>query len=218
MIIYAILVVLAAYLIGSISFAVIFTKTFSKKDIRDFGSKNAGATNAVRIGGKKAGALTFLCDLLKGTLSAFLGDLVFSYVFAQTNNAIFHPAYGALLCGVACMLGHVFPVFFGFRGGKGVATGVGIIFAICPIASVCGLLAFVLLILFTKIVSISSLLGTLVTVTVAIVLHDPSALFWPQCVLTALMGIIIFLKHLPNIDRLLKGEEKKLSLGGKKNG
>ncbi|MBR7071697.1 MAG: glycerol-3-phosphate 1-O-acyltransferase PlsY [Clostridia bacterium] len=218
MIILAIFTVCAAYLIGSISFAVIFTKYFSKKDIRDFGSKNAGATNATRVGGKKVGALTFLCDCLKGTVAALIGRFVFAYIFAKTGLAWAMPIYGAYACGVACMLGHVFPCFFEFRGGKGVATGAGVFFAICPLAGGIGLATFILMIMLTRIVSVSSLCGTFATVLTAIICYDTDALFLPQMIYAVLMAAIIFVKHTENIKRLFSGEEKKISFGGKKNG
>lgn len=218
MIMTAIITVIAAYLLGSISFAVIFTKAFSNKDIREFGSKNAGATNATRVGGAKAGALTFLCDLLKGVLAVFLGHLIFGYIFEKTGAVWALPTYGEYLCGTACFFGHIFPVFFGFRGGKGVATGAGIFLAICPIAGACGLAAFGILFLLTRYVSVGSLAGTLVTVVTALILHDSSAAFLPQLILGTLMGGTIFWKHSENIKRLLAGEEKKMRFGGKKNG
>ena len=125
--IYAIFTVILAYLLGSISFAIVFSKAFMKKDVRELGSGNAGTTNIMRTGGVKLGALTFLCDVLKGFITCFVGKLVFKFAFQNGDE---WAVYGAFLCGLACMLGHVFPIFFQFKGGKGIATSVGI-FAVC---------------------------------------------------------------------------------------
>ncbi len=209
MFLYAVLVVVFSYLIGSVNFAVIFTKLFVKSDIRDFGSGNAGTTNVMRVGGFLPGALTFLCDVLKGFIASFAGKLVFEhFIDADWGNAV----YGAFICGLACMLGHVFPIFFQFKGGKGVATSVGIFAVCCPIAIVSGLAAFALFTLITGIVSLSSLIATVVVVVLTAIFHDQSALLWPQAVLAAAMGLIVILKHFENIKRLISGTEKKLKI------
>lgn len=114
----AIAVVIAAYFIGSVNFAVIFAKAFLKKDVRNLGSGNAGATNVMRTAGFLPGILTFVCDALKGFLASYLGRLVFGLVISSGIDWL-DPIYGAYLCGVACMLGHVFPIFFQFKGGQG---------------------------------------------------------------------------------------------------
>ena len=109
----AVAVVIAAYFIGSVNFAVIFAKAFLKKDVRKLGSGNAGATNVMRTAGFLPGILTFICDALKGFVASYLGKLVFGLVMSSGTNWL-HPIYGAYLCGVACMLGHVFPIYFQF--------------------------------------------------------------------------------------------------------
>lgn len=204
----------AAYLIGSINFAVIFANAFLKKDVRELGSGNAGTTNVMRTAGFLPGALTFICDALKGFVACFIGKAVFNCFLPDTIPWI----YVAYLCGVACMLGHVFPIFFQLKGGKGVATSVGIFFVCCPIAIIIGLTVFALMVLITKIVSLSSLTATVTVITLSIVFYDyPSNIFIPA-LLSISMGTIVFLKHKDNIKRLIKGEEKKLKFGGKKNG
>lgn len=137
----AIAVVIAAYFIGSVNFAVIFAKAFLKKDVRNLGSGNAGATNVMRTAGFLPGILTFVCDALKGFLASYLGRLVFGLVISSGIDWL-DPIYGAYLCGVACMLGHVFPIFFQFKGGKGAAISVGIYAVCCPLAIILGLCAF----------------------------------------------------------------------------
>ena len=211
-IIIAILVANFAYLVGSINFAVIFTKLFIKQDVRDMGSGNAGTTNVLRVGGFLPGALTFICDALKGFVAAGAGKLVFVFLAQNMNADWANAVYGAFLCGFLCMIGHVFPVFFQFKGGKGVATSVGIFAVCCPIAIVLGLVAFAASTIITRIVSLSSLVATLVVVSLTIVFYDNTALLWPQALLTCLMGAVVILKHSTNIKRLLSGTEKKIKI------
>lgn len=211
-IIIAILVAIFAYLVGSINFAVIFTKLFIKQDVRDMGSGNAGTTNVLRVGGFLPGALTFICDALKGFVAAGAGKLVFVFLAQNMNADWANAVYGAFLCGFLCMIGHVFPIFFQFKGGKGVATSVGIFAVCCPIAIVLGLVAFATSTIITRIVSLSSLVATLVVVSLTIVFYDNTALLWPQALLTCLMGAVVILKHSTNIKRLLSGTEKKIKI------
>ena len=133
--------VVIAYFFGSINFAVIFANAFLKKDVRELGSGNAGTTNVMRTAGFLPGALTFVCDALKGFAACFTGKMLFIHAYPDTIPWI----YVAYMCGVACMLGHIFPIFFGFKGGKGVATSVGIFAVCCPIAIVIGLTGIILL-------------------------------------------------------------------------
>ena len=209
---WAFLTVMLAYMIGSINFAIIFTNAFVHRDVRDFGSGNAGMTNVVRVVGKKAGILTFICDALKGFVACFIGRLVFSYLLSATGDQIFNPVYGAYICGVAVMLGHVFPLFFGFKGGKGVAVSVGIFLVCNPIAIISGLATFGILLLTTRIISISSLSATVIVVSFSMIFYFHTAEFWPQAIGAFIMGAIVFLKHAENIGRLIRGEEKKLAV------
>lgn len=206
--IWSVLSVLVAYLLGSISFAVIFTKIFVKTDVRESGSGNAGTTNVMRVGGFLPGMLTFLCDALKGFVACFVGKTVFFHALASEEWAV----YGAFICGVACMLGHVFPIFFQFKGGKGIATSVGIFAVCCPIAIIIGLTVFAICVLSTKIVSLSSMIATVTVVSLTIVFNNQSAEFLPQALLALTMGIIVVLKHKENIKKLINGTEKKLTV------
>ena len=170
MIISAILTVIAAYLIGSINFAVIFSSAFLKKDVRELGSGNAGATNVLRNAGVLPGVLTFVCDALKGFVASYMGYLMFGYLSHHTTWAM--AIYGAYACGTACMLGHVFPIYYQFKGGKGVATSVGIFSVCCWPATVIGLVVFALVTLVSKYVSLASLVATVTVVTLSIWLYD----------------------------------------------
>lgn len=220
----AVAAVIAAYLIGSINFAVIFTKHFTKNDIRDFGSGNAGTTNVMRVGGLKPGILTFVCDALKGFAASLLGKYLFSIIISSNPSLSWaYPVYGAYLCGLVCMLGHVFPIFYQFRGGKGVAVSVGIYAVCCPEAIVLGLVVFALVTLLTKTVSIGSLIATVTVISLSVVFYNSpigifkteldsaASLLW-QSVLSIGMGVTIILKHIPNIKRLFSGEEKKIKI------
>lgn len=204
--------VVIAYFLGSINFAVIFANAFLKKDVRELGSGNAGTTNVMRTAGFLPGALTFVCDALKGFAACFIGKMLFIHAYPDTIPWI----YVAYMCGVACMLGHVFPIFFGFKGGKGVATSVGIFAVCCPIAIVIGLTVFALMVLLTKIVSLSSLIATVTVISLSIVFYNFDANIALPAVLSISMGAIVFLKHKDNIKRLVKGEEKKITVRRKK--
>lgn len=210
--IWSVLSVLVAYLLGSISFAVIFTKIFVKTDVRESGSGNAGTTNVMRVGGFLPGMLTFLCDALKGFVACFVGKTVFFHALASEEWAV----YGAFICGVACMLGHVFPLFFQFKGGKGIATSVGIFAVCCPIAIIIGLTVFAICVLSTKIVSLSSMIATVTVVSLTIVFNNQNAEILPQALLALTMGVIVVIKHKENIKKLINGTEKKLTIRRKK--
>lgn len=210
--IWSVLSVLVAYLLGSISFAVIFTKIFVKTDVRESGSGNAGTTNVMRVGGFLPGMLTFLCDALKGFVACFVGKTVFFHALASEEWAV----YGAFICGVACMLGHVFPLFFQFKGGKGIATSVGIFAVCCPIAIIIGLTVFAICVLSTKIVSLSSMIATVTVVSITMVFNNQNAEFLPQALLALTMGVIVVIKHKENIKKLINGTEKKLTIRRKK--
>lgn len=218
MVLSAIAVVILAYLIGSINFAVIFSAIFIKKDVRKLGSGNAGATNMLREAGVLPGVLTFLCDALKGIAAAYLGYAVFKYVGVTDEFAWSVPIYGAYACGIACMLGHVFPIFFNFKGGKGVATGAGIFAVCCPKSLIIGLCVFVAVLLLTRYVSLSSLLATATVVILSFFLNDGQGDIVPKIIMGSVMLAIIFIKHSENLKRLVSGEEKKLRFGRKKNG
>ncbi len=207
---FAALTVVAAYLIGSINFAVIFTKKYNNVDVRDFGSGNAGTTNVLRVAGKRAGAATFALDILKGAVAALLGVIIFRFL-------PFNFEYGMFLCGLACMLGHCFPVFFGFRGGKAVATSVGIFAVCCPVAIIIGLIGFAVCLLISKTVSMSSLIATLIVVGITCSLAYGGSFAQSVnplviTVITVICGLVVILRHIENIKRILNGTEKKFSI------
>jgi glycerol-3-phosphate acyltransferase PlsY len=187
--------VIVAYLLGSISFAVFLVRATTGRDIRAEGSGNAGATNVLRSHGKKLALLVALLDVAKGVAAVLLMRLVTS-----------DPRWAAA-AGFAAILGHVFPVFYGFRGGKGVATAVGAFLALSPLALLVSLAVFLAIVAATRYVSLGSV--------VALALLPPIAsLFFHEsrAVVTAagLTALLILGKHLPNLKRLARGEEGKL--------
>ena len=185
---------LAAYLIGSLSFATILVRLFRGVDVRDHGSGNAGATNVLRTAGRGLAIATMALDLAKGAAGVLLMHLV-SYDPRWTG-----------LAGVAAILGHVFPVFFGFRGGKGVATAIGAFLVISPLAVLAAVLLFILVVAATRYVSLGSVTAACVLPLSLRLLRAPEA----HVVAGALTTALILFSHRANIRRLLDGTERKL--------
>lgn len=189
-----IIVFVISYLIGSISGAYIIGKIFLNKDIRKYGSGNAGTTNAMRVLGKKAGILTFLIDFLKGVFGAFLINILFSRNYVPLS--IF-----------AAVLGHDFPFYMNFKGGKGVATTLGALaFLDLKLTFIC-YLVWLVSTLITKIVSVGSIGFYIFVIAIFTIYSDLSISNKFIIVLVALLGIW---RHKDNIKRLLKGTENKI--------
>lgn len=196
------ILIILAYLIGSIPTAVWVSRRFFKIDIRDYGSGNAGATNTYRVLGSKWGTLVMLLDMLKGFVAVKLAYLLPFYVgdeFARTNFQI-----GLGLCAV---LGHIFPIWAQFRGGKGVATLFGLVLAISPISAVSCIAIFMLVLYLTRFVSLSSILASVAfPVFILIIFNVDNHAYRVFAVAVALL---VMLTHQKNISRLLKGSESK---------
>lgn len=198
------LLIVFAYLVGSIPSAVWLGKRFYKIDVREFGSGNAGATNTFRVLGKKAGIVVLVCDILKGSLSILLAFLS-SY---NVNSNQFVNLQLAL--GIAAVVGHVFPVFAGFRGGKGVATILGIVICLTPITSALGLIVFLTVLILTRYVSLSSIMaGISYPILLKFILkNDNQTLF----IFSIFVAILLVITHKKNISRLLKKQESRVNL------
>ncbi len=212
-ILYVVIACVVSYLLGSISFAVIFSKLFGKTDVRQHGSGNAGMTNVMRAVGLGPGILTFLCDALKGALAcAAAKHFFFDAVFELGLHPWLNPVAGAYLCGLLCILGHAFPIFFSFKGGKGIATSVGIFAVCCYPAIIAGLIVFIIFMLIFRIVSLSSLASTFAVVGVVYLTNADvnGAASGPMFFITVLIGLFVIIKHKENIIRLIHGEEKRL--------
>lgn len=199
----------AAYFLGSLNFGIIISKVMFKDDIRKRGSGNAGMTNMLRTYGKSAAVCTLLGDVLKAALSVYIG-------FALCGRM------SAGVAGVFCMIGHIFPVYYGFRGGKGVLTAIVMILFLYPIAGVILLAMFAIIVLFTKYVSLGSVMCAILYPLIVHRINTIQNIKMDIVELTSafiVMFIIIFM-HRSNIKRLLEGKEKKISIGkkGKKKG
>jgi len=187
--------VFAAYLIGAIPFGLLLTRG-SGVDIRSEGSRNIGATNVARLLGKKKGSLTLVCDMLKGYLPMLLTALL---VQADPRRDLI-----VALCGGAAVVGHMFPVYLRFKGGKGVATALGGFFALAPLAVLGCLLVFLASVFLSGFVSLGSLLGSASMLVWLFFLQAPAWKLW----LAAFIVLMIWIKHAQNIRRLLRGTEK----------
>ena len=199
-----ILVALVAYLIGSISFSVIFTKKLAGFDVREKGSKNAGSTNVLRTAGKKIAILTLICDILKGVVVILLAKLI-GYI-----DRCEHVEYLIQIAGLAVVIGHTFPVFFGFKGGKGVATSLGIILLTnWQIGLICLVFALVLIIL-KRMVSLGSVAAAILFPVLTLFIHENYLVAGDYRIFGIILGIFVCFNHRTNIKRLLKGQENKL--------
>jgi glycerol-3-phosphate acyltransferase PlsY len=184
-----------AYLLGSVSFAVLLVRLRTGRDIRTEGSGNAGATNVLRAHGKTLGILVALLDVAKGALAVWLMKLVTA-----------DPRYAAA-AGFAAILGHVFPIFYGFRGGKGVATAVGAFLVLAPWATLVCIGVFVAVIAVTKYVSLGSVIAMVLLPPVAgLLFHGPRSVVTAA----AATAVLIVLKHRENLRRLAAGKERRL--------
>ena len=193
--------VAAAYLIGSLSFAVIVSKFYGLDDPRSYGSGNPGATNVLRSGRKKAAALTLLGDALKGLVAVLLARWLQSY-FGLADEVVAAVA-------VAVLAGHMWPLFFGFKGGKGVATALGVLLALSwPVALICAVV-WLMMAFGLKISSLAALTATVISPLAAMFLvQQPS---WQAAI--AVIAALVLLRHRSNIQNLLSGKESKIGSG-----
>lgn len=190
-----ILLSLLAYVIGSIPSGLWIGKIFYKKDIREFGSGNLGATNSFRVLGIKAGSIVTVMDILKGTVATLLP------FFFQLN--VDHHFW--LLTGAFAIIGHSFPLFAGSRGGKAVATSAGVILAYAPLLFVAALVVFLVTLKLSKYVSLSSMIGALAALIISLFMGD-----WILIVLVACIALFVIWRHRANITRIRNGEEPKI--------
>jgi glycerol-3-phosphate acyltransferase PlsY len=192
------LIALAAYLLGSISFAIVTSRMLRLPDPRSYGSKNPGATNVLRSGSRIAAALTLAGDAGKGWLAVWLAAL-------YTGEA---PGAGldAPLAGLCTFLGHLFPVFHRFRGGKGVATAAGVLLGLDPWLALATLASFAAIVAIFRMVSLASILAALFSAFYAFWLFGLRAV----TATVAIMALLLVLRHRENIGRIVRGEESKL--------
>ena len=205
MVVLYIVVGLIAYLLGSISFSVIFSKKFAGFDVRDKGSKNAGTTNVLRTVGKKAAAITLICDILKGVV-AILVALIANKLVEGSNGELL-----VQIAGIFVILGHTFPIFFGFRGGKGIATALGVLLITnYQIGLICLVFALVIM-LITRIVSIGSILAAILFPILTIFINENYIVGNNYIIFGILIALLVIFNHRANLKRILSGTENRLS-------
>jgi len=210
-----IIALIIAYLLGSVASAVWIGKIFYNLDIREYGSGNSGATNAFRVLGKKAGAAVLLMDSSKGWLSVNIAQLLYSFQLSPYLPGSPHYVDLQLALGVAALIGHIFPIYVGFRGGKGIATLLGMILAIHPIGAIASLGVFVLTLLISRYVSLSSIIASCSFPLVIILVYQETI---PSLVMFSLsIAILVLITHQKNIERLIRKEESRANLFGKKS-
>ncbi len=199
------LIIVLAYLIGSIPTALWVSKYFFEIDIRDFGSGNSGATNTYRVLGPKWGTIVMAIDMLKGVAAV---KLVFLLPFYLDHETMFINLQLGL--GLAAVLGHIFPIWAEFRGGKGVATLFGMILGIQPNVALCCVAVFLLVLYLTRYVSLSSILAIIAfPVFILIIFNEPEDLYR---LFALVVGLLVILTHQKNIGRILKGDESKVPI------
>jgi len=196
----SVIAVVTGYLLGSLSFSYLFGRWFKGIDIREHGSGNAGATNTLRVLGKKAAAAVLLLDAGKGVLAVWIGH------WAASGNGWIAP-----LCGLAAVIGHNWPVYFGFRGGKGIATTIGVVATLSFWPTLIAGIAAILVIAVTRYVSVGSLLFAALLPFLLYFMDRPKEVFAASIVI----AVFAFIRHRSNLVKLATGRENKL--GGRKS-
>jgi glycerol-3-phosphate acyltransferase PlsY len=218
------LVIPIAYLLGSIPFGYLIVRLLSHADIRETGSGGTGATNVSRRAGKGAGVLTLVLDALKGAAAVIIAKIILGLPtliaqgwvlsfrqhannFASIENAYWWVAAAA----IAVIVGHIFPVWLGFCGGKGVATGVGVFLVLAPLAAAFAGVVFLVIVLLTRYVSLGSIVAAAVIPLLVLIQNyiTPSIDFWPLMTAAVAGAALIIFAHRSNIERLIKRSETK---------
>lgn len=206
---------IAAYLFGSLNSALLVCRIFKHDDIRKYGSKSAGLTNVLRVYGKGLALVTLLCDLFKGIVAVVLARLivtnVFDVLFFGDNLFIGYVA------GICVVLGHVFPLYYGFKGGKGVLTACTTMLAVDPLTTLLCLAVFIIIVSITKYVSLGSMVATIAYPIFTAIMQSLRGYdgVWLNVIFAAMFPVLIVYKHKANIIRLKNHEENKLSFKSK---
>jgi glycerol-3-phosphate acyltransferase PlsY len=203
-------IIFLGYIIGSIPTAVWVGKSFHNIDIREHGSKNAGATNTFRVLGKRYGWFVLFFDVAKGVLAACLPHFFMHMLVGYKDEFLILQLCGAF----SAVVGHVFPIFANFRGGKGVATSLGIVIGINPYAAIVCLAIFLIVFLSSRYVSLGAIISALCFPLISYFMINEDARI--MIVFTVVLGVMVIFAHRKNIDRLWKGEENKMNLFAKK--
>jgi glycerol-3-phosphate acyltransferase PlsY len=199
------LLIILAYFIGSIPTALIISKKFFGIDIRDYGSGNMGATNAFRVMGAKYGTIIMVLDILKGMLAVGLFYFIPYYLTNEVERTNFMMGLG-----IAAVIGHIFPVFANFKGGKGVATLLGMVIAVQPIVALCCIGVFLFSLFLTRYVSLSSILAAIMLPVCVLWIWNEDELTYR--IFALLVAALVIITHQKNISRLLKGAETRVPI------
>ena len=202
-------IVIIGYLLGSINSSLIVGK-FYGVDVRQHGSGNAGATNTLRTLGKKAAIFTTIGDFLKGIIACLAGSLLANLVgISGFTNSV-----GLMLCGACCVIGHNWPVFFGFKGGKGVLTSFAVLIMMAPFPALIAFTFFIIVVLITRYISLGSMLSAAFLVIIGFFFGDKLGVENPvvYASFTAVLAAILIFRHRGNIKRIINGTESKFSL------
>lgn len=197
--------IIFAYLIGSIPTALIVSKKFFGIDIRDYGSGNMGATNTFRVLGKRYGTMVMVFDILKGMAAVGLYSLIPFYMTHELERTNL-----MLGLGIAAVTGHIFPIFAGFKGGKGVATLLGMVLAIQPVIAVSCIGIFLLVLFLTRYVSLSSILAAIALPICVLWIWNEDEILYR--VFAIIVAILVIVTHQKNIGRLLRGVESRIPI------
>lgn len=200
-----IVVAILSYLIGSINFSIIISKKVAGFDVRKKGSGNAGTTNMLRTVGKKAALITLVCDILKGVISILLALLI-GKIAKEANNSIL-----VQIAGILVIIGHTFPIFFKFKGGKGVATAVGVLLTTnWQIGLICLIFGLVLIAL-TRMVSLGSITAAILFPILVLFIKTNYIVEGNYFIYSLIIAVMVVFNHRENVKRLLSGTENKLS-------
>ena len=200
-----IIVAVIAYLLGSISFSVIISKKMAGFDVREKGSGNAGSTNVLRTVGKKAAILTLICDVLKGVVAVLIATLV-GKIWKELDGALL-----VQLAGIFVIIGHTFPIFFKFKGGKGVATSLGVLLITnWQIGLICLVFALVLMAL-TQMVSVGSIGAAILYPVLTLFISQNYIVPGTYIISSIIIAILVVFNHRSNVKRLLSGTENRIS-------
>ena len=192
------IVIVAGYLLGSISTGVVLSRLFAKTDIRSQGSGNAGTTNMLRVLGRKMALLTFIGDMLKGIIAVFIGKWLIG------------GELGGLLGVVGAVLGHYYPLYFGFKGGKGIATSFGSLLFVFPVQALLAFAVFLILVAVTHYVSVGSIAAAITLPLLIVITRFQEPTLW---IITVCIGASVIWRHRANIKRLMTHTENKLDFG-----
>ena len=208
-----IIVALIAYLIGSINFSIIISKKMAGFDIREKGSGNAGTTNMLRAVGKKAAVITLICDILKGVVSILIAVLIGKITKSLDNNL---NALLVQLAGIFVILGHTFPIFFKFKGGKGIATALGVLLITNWQIGLIGLVFALVLIALTKMVSVGSISAAILFPILVVFINQnyivpTSNSNWSYLIFSIIIALLVIFNHRANVQRILNGTENRIS-------